>query len=130
MSFGEDKLIKLLAESTSILCNLGRFGDAETVLAGLRERRSSNPTVDLLDGWIQFGKGDYIAAEKCYRRGLDKATGDAILQAYLAETLIAQRRHREAESLLLQVSQNSSDKAAQAFAVSLTDALRLGALSA
>ncbi|HSS47886.1 MAG TPA: tetratricopeptide repeat protein, partial [Thermoanaerobaculia bacterium] len=77
----------------------------------------------LLGGMLAFARQRFPEAERCYRRILEVAPEHDLGRAFLAESLIAQKRWREAEELLGGVR---SDSAAARFAAELATGLRLG----
>lgn len=119
-------LAELLAELGLYAIKVGDFSRAETLLAGLQELRPSDPGVDVLRGLLAFGRREIPAAEKAYREALAKDANHNLAKAFLAESLIPQKRFREAEQLLGQLLTSTEDDAAIGFARSLHEGMRQG----
>jgi Flp pilus assembly protein TadD len=108
------------------LLQSGAFDKAETVVQGLAELRPAEPAAHLLAGMLAFARERFPDAEKSYRRILAIDPFNDLGRAFLAESLIAQRRWREAEALLGQVELSARDPQAARFAADLTLGLRQG----
>jgi Tfp pilus assembly protein PilF len=116
----------LLAEVAYYLIRKQEIERAQVVLQGLKELQPQQCSPLVLEGLCHFAKLDFPAAEKSYRAGLDKEAENDLAKAFLAESLIAQRRYREAEDLLRKVISRKSDQAAVTLAQSLDEGLRQG----
>lgn len=119
-------LAELLAELGLYAMKHGQFARAQSLLDGLQELRPGDGGVDVLRGLLAFAREDFPAAEKAYREALGKNDGSDLAKAFLAESLIPQKRFREAEQLLGQVLTGEQDPSAVAFARSLHEGLRQG----
>lgn len=125
----DDRLAGLLGELSLYLLRAGSPDAAERALEALEalERGSARaPQTAFLRGYIAFAKGRFSEAEACYRRHLDRVDGDDLARAFLAESLLVQRRWREAESLLETVRRANRDARAVALAASLDQGHREG----
>ncbi|MEM9594633.1 MAG: tetratricopeptide repeat protein [Acidobacteriota bacterium] len=116
----------LLAELTQLLMSEGRRGEARSTLGALAALGSRDPRVDLLGGLLDFAEGRYTGAEAKYRRLLTADPEHDIARAFLAESLVAQRRWREAEGLLAEVQGADRNAAAVRFAAELSAGLGSG----
>jgi thioredoxin-like negative regulator of GroEL len=74
----------------------------------------------------QFAEGHYDEAERAYRAVLDRHADDDLTRAFLAETLIAQKRWSEAKAVLQAVVSANRHSAAVAFARTLGEQLERG----
>ncbi len=118
--------VPLLAEMVYFLVHQGMIAEARVCLDGLEELRPSHPTTHLLNGLFYFALGKYTEAEQAYRKMLAITPDDHLAKAYLAESLIAQHRWREAESLLDTIPSEPTDDPAVRFATYLREGLREG----
>ncbi|HVS02005.1 MAG TPA: tetratricopeptide repeat protein [Thermoanaerobaculia bacterium] len=126
MSTDESRLAQLLAELCFYLIKQGDHERARVMLQGLKELRPQHPTPHILEGLFHFGRLDYPAAERSYRSGLEQEPANDLAKAFLAESLIPQRRYREAEKLLEEVIGRGADASAVALAQGLNEGLRQG----
>lgn len=122
----DNDLPKLLTEVGFHLLQSGAFDKAETVVQGLAELRPAEPAVHLLAGMVAFARSRFPDAERSYRRILAIDPFHDLGRAFLAESLIAQRRWREAEVLLGQVELSARDPQAARLAAGLAQGLRKG----
>jgi Flp pilus assembly protein TadD len=120
------QLAGLLAEVAYYLIRKGELEPAQAVLQGLKELQPQHSSPLVLEGICHFAKLDFAAAERSYRAGLEREPDNDLARAFLAESLIPQRRYREAEDLLRKVISRKSDQAAVALAQGLDDGLRQG----
>jgi predicted Zn-dependent protease len=104
----------------------GDFEAADRWVHTLREREPSSMVPDLLAGQLEFARQRYPSAEQWFRRALARSPEDSLVQVFLAESLLPQRRLSEATRILNRVSRNAPEGAAGALAVRLLEALRLG----
>ena len=118
-----DETPPLLAEITAFLLQTGEIERAGEVLEALTELRGGHPTTTLLSGQVAFAAGRYNGAEKLYRQLVEDHPEHELGRAFLAESLIAQRRFREAEDLLSTVRR---DPPAVRFAEGLVEGLQSG----
>ena len=91
------------ARAWRALAKIDSQGDPAKASADLLEALKLSPetTSDtLLAGRIAEGSGEYAAAEKAYRRALEKDTNSAEAAVGLAHVLIAEKKFSEAETLL------------------------------
>lgn len=95
-----DTMLALLAELALFLTKLGMPAEATIIGRGLAELSPASPAGVLLQGYAAFAAGKVTEAEKHYRSALQRSPEDATVRAFLGESLIAQRRFREAEDLL------------------------------
>jgi thioredoxin-like negative regulator of GroEL len=79
-------------------------------------------------GMAHFAAGEYVHAEKGYRAILETHTTDDLTRAFLAESLIAQRRWNDAQTLLATVIKDDRHKPAVVFARELLNGLARGFL--
>jgi len=91
------------ARAWRALAKIDSQGDPAKASDDLLEALKLSPetTSDtLLAGRIAEGSGEYAAAEKAYRRALEKDTNSAEAAVGLAHVLIAEKKFSEAETLL------------------------------
>lgn len=124
MSRNHDETPALLAELTFFLLQTGELEQAARVLGALSALRGEHPTTHLLGGLLAFAAGRYGDAEGRYRRLLEDHPGHDLGRAFLAESLLAQRRWREAEELLSNVRRERRDPHAVRLAEGLAEGLR------
>ena len=122
----ERQLAGLLAEVAFLLIRQGELDRAQTVLAGLKELQPEHSSPHVLEGLCHFARLDFPAAERSYRASLTREPGNDLAKTFLAESLIPQRRYREAEDLLKQVLSGKRDQAAVTLAQGLDEGLRQG----
>ena len=120
------QLAGLLAEVAYYLIRKGELERAQTVVQGLKELQPQQSSPLVLEGLCHFAKLDFPAAERSYRAGLEREPENDLARTFLAESLIPQRRYREAEELLRKVLSRKSDQAAVALAQGLDEGLRQG----
>ena len=125
MAVNEEKVSRLLAELSYFFLKQGMLLESRVCLEGLSELRPEHPTTHLLNGMFAFAIEKYAEAEKHYRRILDRRPDDADALVYLAESLIAQQRWREAENTLRRVPKEPDGPTAR-FAAELLSALQQG----
>jgi Flp pilus assembly protein TadD len=103
----------------------GQPADAETLLQGVRTLRPQNPTAAMFLGMARFAAGRPTEAEKVYRDVLEKQDDD-LTRAFLAESLLAQKRWNEARSLLEEIVSANRHPEAVRFASELLEGLKSG----
>jgi Flp pilus assembly protein TadD len=121
-----NELAGLLAEVAYYLIRKEELERAQVVLQGLKELQPQQASPLVLEGLCHFAKLDFAAAERSYRAGLEREPANDLAKAFLAESLIPQRRYREAEDLLRKVIAGKGDPAAMTLAQSLDEGLRQG----
>ena len=126
MTANAPQITELLAEVAYYLIRKGELDRAQVVLQGLKELQPRQCSPLVLEGLCHFAKLDFAAAERSYRAGLECEPENDLGRAFLAESLIAQRRYREAEDLLRKVISRKGDPAAVSLAQGLDDGLRQG----
>ena len=126
MSTNASNVAGLLAEVAYYLIRKDELERAQVVLQGLKELQPQQGSPLVLEGLCHFAKLDFAAAEKSYRAGLEREPENDLARAFLAESLIPQRRYREAEDLLRKVISRKGDPAAVTLAQSLDEGLRQG----
>lgn len=92
--------VQLLAELSLFLTKIGMLSEAAMLGRGIAELRPAAAQGPLLQGYAAFAAGQASEAEKHYRTALARSPDDATVRSFLAESLVAQRRLREAEDLL------------------------------
>ncbi len=121
----EEEAPRLLLELGYWCVQQGQAADAETLLEGARALRPENPTAAMFLGMARFAAGRPAEAEKAYREILD-ARDDDLTRAFLAESLLAQKRWNEARSLLEEIVAADRHPAAVRFAGELLGGLKSG----
>ena len=124
----EDGLPRLLLEMGYFALKRGSLSDAHALLRGAQALRPSDPTPAMFRGMAQFAAGEYLEAERSYRQVLEKHQDDDLTRTFLAESLIAQKRWNDAQTLLAAVIRDARHKAAVGFARELLDGLARGFL--
>jgi Tfp pilus assembly protein PilF len=122
----EQDLPALLAELSVLAIKIGADDKARLWLEAIAELEPEHATTHLLYGMYYFSRQDFKAAEEHYRKGLDKAPNDDLSRAFLAESLIPQKRYREAGELLDKVLSTGSNPDAVEFAKHLNEGLQQG----
>ncbi len=89
-------------------------------------QNSERSTTTLIEGLRAFAKGRYRAAERCYWKVLGAVPGHLEARAFLAETLILQRRISEAQRVLYGLQKVRGGHPALAFADSLRRGFEVG----
>jgi Flp pilus assembly protein TadD len=121
----QEEAPRLLLELGYWCVQQGQAADAETLLEGARALRPENPTAAMFLGMARFAAGRPAEAEKAYREILD-AQDDDLTRAFLAESLLAQKRWNEARSLLDEIVAADRHPAAVRFAGELLGGLKSG----
>jgi Flp pilus assembly protein TadD len=121
----EESVPRLLLELGYWCIRNGQPADAQVLLRGARAWRPSDPTPAMFLGMADFAAGRYPEAERAYRDILEKHDDD-LTRAFLAESLIAQKRWNEATTLLESVVQKDRQPAATTFARELLQQLKNG----
>jgi Flp pilus assembly protein TadD len=121
----QEEAPRLLLELGYWCVQQGQAADAETLLEGARALRPDNPTAAMFLGMARFAAGRPAEAEKAYREILD-ARDDDLTRAFLAESLLAQKRWNEARSLLEEIVAADQHPAAVRFAGELLGGLKSG----
>lgn len=126
MTANASQIPELLAEVAYYLIRKGELERAQVVLQGLKELQPQQCSPLVLEGLCHFARLDFAAAERSYRAGLEHEPENDLARAFLAESLIPQRRYREAEDLLRKVMSRKADPEAVALAQGLDNGLRQG----
>jgi Flp pilus assembly protein TadD len=121
----EEQTPRLLLELGYWCVQQGQPADAETLLRGAQALRPGNPTAAMFLGMTQFAAGRPAEAERAYRKILDEQDDD-LTRAFLAESLLAQKRWGEARALLEEVVAADRHPAAVRFSKELLGALKSG----
>ena len=121
----EEEAPRLLLELGYWCVQQGQPADAETLLEGARALRPENPTAAMFLGMARFAAGRPAEAEKAYREILETRDDD-LTRAFLAESLLAQKRWNEARSLLEEIVAADRHPAAVRFAEELLGGLKSG----
>ena len=121
----EESAPRLLLELGYWCIRNGQAADAQVLLRGARAYRPNDPTPAMFLGMADFAAGRYPEAERAYREVLEKHDDD-LTRAFLAESLIAQKRWNEATTLLEGVVQKDRQPAATTFARELLQQLKNG----
>src|SRR5688572_2752262 len=124
----EENLPRLLLEMGYFALKRGSLSEAHALLRGAQVLRPTDPTPGLFRGMAHFAAGDYAEAEKSYRQILETHKDDDLARAFLAESLVAQKRWNDAQSLLAAVVKDGRHKAAVDFARELLNGLARGFL--
>jgi predicted Zn-dependent protease len=124
----KDTVPRLMAELADRMTSQREFERSRVLLEGLLELRPESPYPLILMGNLEFARGDFRAAERNYRQGLGKDPSNELAKTFLAQSLLPQRRLREAEPLLSEVAESGTEPTAVAFAQSLAEAVRQGVL--
>jgi Flp pilus assembly protein TadD len=120
-----DEAPRLLLELGYWCVQQGQPDDAETLLKGARALRPGTPTASMFLGMARFAAGRPAEAERTYREILETQDDD-LTRAFLAESLLAQKRWNEARSLLEEVVTANRHPAAVRFAGELLEGLKSG----
>lgn len=115
----------LLVELGYFCVQQGLTAEAQSLLRGAQVLRPKDPAPGLFLGMSHFASGGYAEAERTYRRVLETHDDD-LTRAFLAETLIAQKRWAESKTLLEEVVKQGRHAAATSFARELLAALERG----
>lgn len=124
-AFAED-VPRLILEMGYLCMKTGSLPQAQAYLEAAQALRPNDPTPPMFMGMWHFAQGHFGDAEKSYRRVLDTHASHDLTRAFLAESLIAQKRWPEAEKILASVVQANKDAAAVTFAQELINGLKLG----
>lgn len=124
----EDNLPRLLLEMGYFALKRGSLSDAHALLKGAQALRPGDPTPAMFRGMAHFAAGEYAEAERSYRGILDTHKDDDLTRTFLAESLVAQKRWSDAQSLLAAVIKDDRHKAAVGFARELLNGLARGFL--
>ena len=122
----QEQIPRLLLELGYFSLRMGSMPEACALLEAAQTLRPSDPTPALFLGMLHFAQGQYAGAERLYRQVLQQHEEHDLARAYLAESLIVQKRWSEAESMLNTVTNNTRDPQAVAFAGGLLNGLRAG----
>jgi Flp pilus assembly protein TadD len=115
----------LLVELGFFCVQRGMAAEAQSLLKGAQVLRPQDPAPGMFLGMSHFASGGYAEAERTYRGVLEKHDDD-LTRAFLAESLIAQRRWAEAKALLQEVVAHNRHAPAVNFAKELLGALERG----
>jgi Flp pilus assembly protein TadD len=124
----EESLPRLLLEMGYFALKRGSLSDAHVLLKGAQALRPKDPTPEMFRGMAHFAAGAYTDAEKCYRGILEAHADDDLTRTFLAESLIAQKRWSDAQTLLAAVIKSDRNPAAAGFALELLNGLARGFL--
>lgn len=122
----EAHLPGVLAELCLALAEEGRHTAAERIFEGLAELCPGQPATTLLEGMLACASQRYRHAERCYWKVLTAQPGHLEARAFLAESLILQRRTGEARRVLAGLARVRGDHPALAFAASLKKGFEVG----
>lgn len=126
----EQELPELFAELCLWLTGAGSVQQAREMWAGVAALLPDRSSTQWLAGQLAFAAGRYSEAELRYRQALVLKPADPTARAYLAESLIAQRRFLEARKLLDELAQERTrergDDPALRFASELRKGLEAG----
>jgi Flp pilus assembly protein TadD len=121
----EEEVPRLLLELGYWCVQQGQPADAETLLSGARALRPDNTTAAMFLGMARFAAGRPAEAERVYREILE-GRDDDLTRAFLAESLLAQKRWKEARSLVEEIVTANRHPAAVRFAGELLEGLKSG----
>jgi Flp pilus assembly protein TadD len=121
----EEEVPRLLLELGYWCVQQGQHADAETLLSGARALRPDNTTAAMFLGMARFAAGRPAEAERVYREILE-GRDDDLTRAFLAESLLAQKRWKEARSLVEEIVTANRHPAAVRFAGELLEGLKSG----
>ncbi len=125
LEFGE-QIPRLVLEMAYLNMKMGSMPQAQVFLEAAQTLRPQDPTPPMFMGMWHFAQGQYADAERSYRQVLQQHADHDLTRAFLAETLIAQRRWAEAETLLNGIVKGDRDAAAVTFANELISGMKLG----
>ncbi|MEM7049986.1 MAG: tetratricopeptide repeat protein [Acidobacteriota bacterium] len=120
------ELITLLEELCQAHLELGRVERADELLRALEGLAPEAAATHWLGGQLEFFRGRYRRAEQAYRKALQKRPGDRTLRVFLGEALVAQRRWREALTVLSELISEGRSDVSHRFAVALKTGLEQG----
>lgn len=122
----ESQVPRLLLELGYFCLQSELFPQAQVLIEGAQALRPQDPVPLMLMGLLYFTQNQYAEAERAYQKALGQDPDHDLTKAFLAETLIAQKRYAEAEKLLSAVVERNRDADAVTFARELLSVLRQG----
>ena len=121
-----EELPQLLGELALWANHAGNVVEARRFWAGLSELKPDHEATRLLAGLIAAKEGKFAEAERSYRALLEDEPHHIAGRTFLAESLIGQKRWREAGDLLRDVLEREGDDPALVFAEALHKDLQAG----
>lgn len=121
-----EELPQLLGELALYANHAGELAQARKFWNGLRELEPRHEATRLLAGLIAAKEGKFADAEKSYRSLLDDEPKHIAARTFLAESLIGQKRWKEAGDMLTKVLDGESEDPALGFAEALQKDLQAG----
>lgn len=121
------ELPQLLAELTLFATHAGAIERGRELWKGLSALHPTHAATRLLDGMLHTLAGSFEKAEASYRQILGDDPEHVGARTFLAESLIGQKRWREAEAVLGEVvAEGNEDDPAVTYAAELKGALDKG----
>lgn len=120
------ELPQLLAELTLFATHAGATERGREFWAGLSALNPDHAATRLLDGMLHTLSGSFEQAEASYRKILEDDAQHVGARTFLAESLIGQKRWREAEDILSGVVESGVEDPAVTYASELKGALTKG----
>jgi Flp pilus assembly protein TadD len=115
---------QLLAELAYFLTRRRQLEAAEVLVTGLRQLQPHHVATSIVEGVLHVAKDDLVGAEKSYRAALKVEPENELASTFLAECLLLQRRHREAEPIIKKILQKGENAAAVTFAQELIEGVK------
>lgn len=120
------ELPQLLAELTLFATHAGATERGREFWSGLAALNPDHAATRLLDGMLHTLTGNFEEAEASYRRILEDDSEHIGARTFLAESLVGQKRWREAEEILAEVVGSGTEDPAVTYAAELKGALDKG----
>lgn len=120
------ELPQLLAELTLFATHAGAIERGREFWTGLAALNPDHAATRLLDGMLYTLAGSFEKAEASYRSILNDDADHVGARTFLAESLIGQKRWREAEEVLDGVTESGIEDPAVTYASELKGALEKG----
>lgn len=120
------ELPQLLAELTLFATHAGATERGREFWSGLAALNPDHAATRLLDGMLHTLAGSFEKAEASYRKILEGDSDHVGARTFLAESLIGQKRWREAEEILADVVESGREDPAVTYAGELKGALEKG----
>lgn len=120
------ELPQLLAEFTLFATHAGATERGREFWSGLAALNPDHAATRLLDGMLHTLTGNFEEAEASYRRILEDDSEHIGARTFLAESLVGQKRWREAEEILAEVVGSGTEDPAVTYAAELKGALDKG----